>query len=460
MQQSMKYGNYLRMRPEVKLRRSSWLLLAFITVVSLLSYHDLAHAKNAIGEYNESQDQLITLVNEGSITHRVALVALGIVSIVSLARYRGPGRLTVNGLLGWSVIVFAVWAFISPLWAEDISLSIRRVLAFVIIWIAAMAIVRYASLRDIVLWIFFSTVLFVLIGLSAEIYFGNFQPLTTGYRFSGTMHPNYQGMQCGLVMLSAIAAAALVERWRVFFWVSGLVGLVFMALSGSRTSLAAAMIALLVYLVAVTSKIKKIRALFAGGILACLLLVALGVGMLPNLKSAVLLGRDDPGNVDSLSGRMTIWKDVGAYISERPVLGYGYGGFWSPAHVSAISDKEDQAIPNSHSTYIEYLVTLGPVGLISYAVLLFAGIRRAFRSNKITHNPGYAFCGAILVFCALNGFLEVVVTEGSPLMFPVIVVLAYVAFTPLQQDPQPEFGGRPQFYRAVEATRRVHVSVG
>lgn len=456
----MNYGNYLRTRSALKLRSSTWLLLLFITVVSLLSYHDLSHAKDTIGDYNESQDQLIALVNDGSITHRVALVLLGIVSVVSLARYRGPGRLSVNGLLGWSVIVFAVWAFISPLWAEDFALSIRRVLAFVIIWIAAMAIVRYASLRDVVLWIFFSTVLFVFIGMVAEIVFGTFQPLTSGYRFAGTMHPNYQGMQCGLVLLSAVAAADLEKRWRVFFWASAFVGFVFMALSGSRTSLAAAMIALLVYLAAVTSKPKKIAAVFAGGVLACLLLLALGAGLLPNLKSAVLLGRDDPGNVDSLSGRMTIWKDVGNYIGQRPILGYGYGGFWTPAHVSAISDKEDQAIPNSHSTYIEYLVTLGPVGLAAYLLLLFAGIRRGFRANKLSHNPGYAFCGAILVFCALNGFLEVVVTEGSPLMFPVIVVLAYLAFTPLQQYPWVALKQSPQFYKVVDATRRIHESVG
>lgn len=97
----MNNDNYLRTRPPVKVRRSSWLLLLFITAVSLLSYHDLSHAKNSIGDYNESQDQLLAYVADGSLTHRLALVALGIVSIVSLARYRGTGRLRLNGLLGY-----------------------------------------------------------------------------------------------------------------------------------------------------------------------------------------------------------------------------------------------------------------------------------------------------------------------------------------------------------------------
>ena len=428
--------------------------------MSLLSYHDLRHAKNLIGNYNESQDELLAYVNDGSVVHRVALIVLGITAIYSLARYRGPDRLRINGSLGWFVISFLAWAFISPLWAEDLSLTIRRVVAFGIIWTAAIAIVRYASLREIVLWIFFSTVLFVSIGVIAEVVFGTFQPFASGYRFAGTMHPNYQGMQCGLLLLSAVAAADMEKRRRVFFLACGFLGFVFMVLSGSRTSLAAVMLALIVYLAAVCSRTTKVATAFGCSIVLCLFLLSPGAGLLPNLKAAILLGRDDPGNVDSLSGRMMIWKDVGDYISQRPILGYSYGGFWTPAHVNAISDKEDQAIPNSHSTYIEYLVTLGPVGLATYSLLLFAGIRCAFRAHRLSHNCAFAFCGALLVFCTLNGFLEVVITEGSPLMLPFIVVLAFLAFTPLQPYPWIDLRGCSPFREVVETSRRAHESLG
>ena len=110
----MNHANYLHTRSPVQVNRSSWVLLLFITVVSLLSYHDLSHAKNSIGDYNASQDQLIAYVSDGSLTHRLALVMLGVVSIVSLARYRGPGRLHINGSLGWSVISFAACVLTSP----------------------------------------------------------------------------------------------------------------------------------------------------------------------------------------------------------------------------------------------------------------------------------------------------------------------------------------------------------
>ena len=317
-------------------------------------------------------------------------------------------------------------------------------MAFGIIWIAAMAIVRYASLREIVFWIFLSTVLFLSIGLVAGG-LRDFSALRARLSLFRDYAPKFPRHAMWASYAIRSHGCDMERRRRAVFWAFGLVGFIFLTLSGSRTSLAAAMVALMVYVAAVSSRRSKIAAMLAGSVIVCLFLLAVGAGALANLKSAVLLGRDDPGNVDSLSGRMIIWRDVGDYIGQRPILGYGYGGFWTPTHVSVISEKEDQAIPNSHSTYIEYLVTLGPLGLLTYSLLLFTGIRYAFRAHRVTRNPGLAFCGAFLVFCAVDGFLEVVITEGSPLIFPFIVILAFLAFTPIRLDPAILFLGHSQF---------------
>jgi exopolysaccharide production protein ExoQ len=425
----MSHCDYTNTRPTLQVRRCPWFLFLIITTIFLLSYHDLSHAKNSIGDYNESQDELLAYVVDGSPVHRILLLSLGLIATVSLARHRGNSPLRIGGLLGWLVLAFAGWALISPIWADDFTLTIRRVVAFEILWVSAIAIVRRASLREIILWIWLSTTIFLLIGIAAEIVFGTFHPFASGYRFAGTMHPNYQGMQCGLLTLSAVAAANMETRRRVLFWACGCLGFVFLILTGSRTSLAAALLALVVYSAMVSSRTTKIATVFGCSLIVSFLALSLGTGLLPRLKTAILLGRDDPGNVDSLSGRMMIWEDVGYYIRQRPFLGYGYGGFWTPTRISVISDEEKQAIPNSHSTYMEYLVSLGPAGLVAYVLLLFAGIRRAYRFHRLSRNSAFAFCGALLVFCALIGFLEVVITEGSPLMFPCILILAYLAFT-------------------------------
>jgi O-antigen ligase len=172
---------------------------------------------------------------------------------------------------------------------------------------------------------------------------------------------------------------------------------------------------------------------YSFSIVFCFLLLFLGVGLLPSLGNAILRGRDDPANTDSFTARTTVWKDAGYYIRQRPILGYGYDGFWTPTHINVISDQEEWGVPNGHSTYVDYLLSLGVVGLAAYALLLFAGIRRAFRFHSLSQNPAFAFCGALLVFCVLDGILESSLVEGGLLRFLCMVVLIRLAFVPLHE---------------------------
>ena len=438
----MSYDNYPGTASTLHIRRPPWPLLLFITVVFLLSYNHLSFARHSIGNYLGTQDELIEHVVQGSLIHRIAILLLGIVAITSLAYHRASGCLRVEGSLGWLLLAFATWIFLSPIWSEDLTLTLRRVVAFGILWIAAVAVVRRATLREIILWTFFNTALFLLIGIAAEVVFENFHPFASGYRFSGTMHPNYQGMQCGLLLLSGVAAADMEKHNNTLFRACALAGFGFLILTKSRTAFAATLFALAVYFAAVWSRRSLTAMVYGLTIIACVLFLFVWVGLLPGLRSAVLLGRDSPASVDSLSDRTMIWKDLGYYIRQRPLLGYGYRGFWTPTHISVISDEEKEAIPSSHSTYLQYLLTLGPVGVVAYVLLLFAGIKRAFRSHRLSGNPALAFCGALLVFCALDGFLEVVIIEGSPLMFPCMVILTWLAFVPLGQTPAVGYGSR------------------
>jgi exopolysaccharide production protein ExoQ len=414
----------------LKIGRLPWLLFLFLTAVFFLHDHDLSNAKRGIDNYGLSQDDIAAAVVKGAsglLVRRIALLSLGIGAIVSLVRHRANGRIRIDGPLGWLLLSFVVWAFISPVWAEDLPLTLKSLAGFGMLCIAAVAVVRRLSLREIILWTFFSTVLFLFIGIFAEVVFGTFRPFASGYRFSGSLHPNSQGTECGLFLLSAVAAADLEKRRRALFWACAFLGFVFLILSGSRTALAVTLLALVVYLAAVCSRATKIVMAYSLSMIFCFLLLFSWAGLLPGLKSVILLGRDDPGSVDTLTGRTMIWEDVGYYIRQRPILGYGYGGFWTPTHISVISDEEKWGVPDGHSTYIDYLLTLGTVGLVAYTLLLLAGIGRAFRFHRLSQNSAFAFCGALLVFCALDGFLESAIGEGSILLFLCMVVLARLA---------------------------------
>jgi exopolysaccharide production protein ExoQ len=437
-------------KPGVHVGRTPWILFLFLAAVFFLNYHDLYFSKRGIDNFNPSEEDITAGVAEGSPTRRVALLSLGLYAIVSLLHRRTNGRTRIDHSLGWVLLGFEGWAFLSLVWSEDPSLTFRRLVAFGIFCIAAVVVARRLSLREIILWTFFTSALFLVIGISAEVFLNTFRPLTSGYRFAGTIDPNNQGVNCALLLLSGVAAANVEKHRRELFLVGAMLGFVFLILTASRTSFAAALLALVIYLAEECSGKSKIAIAYGLTTAFCVFLMVLGNAILPTLRSAVMLGKDGT-DVTSFHGRSGIWEDVGPYIDRRPILGYGYGGFWTPAHISEISEEEKWGVPNSHSAYLDYLLELGAVGLVLYVLLLFGGIRRAFRFHKLSRNPAYAFCGALLMFCVVDGLLESAVASPSFLMFLCLVTLASLAFKNMLQPelvrPGHVLGLRRKAYR-------------
>ena len=420
----MSQAAHLPSIPVSRVSQTPWLVFVFLAVALFYVYHDVSYARDG---YNPSEDALTASVGEGSPTRRVALISLGIFAVTTLIRHRTDGQLRISGPLGWMLLGFVLLAVVSPIWAEDRMLTLTRIAGFAIFCTAAVAMVRSFSVREIILWTAFVSGSYVLVGVLLEIFFGHFHPLASGYRFAGTLHPNAQGVNCGILLLSALAAADVDKQRRRVFWICAFAGFVFLILTASRTAFAAVLLALAVYWGVVCSIRTKMVLAYGLAIIFCALGLVLGNAFLPDLKSAAMLGRDDAGDSSSLNGRAAVWEEIGHYVQQRPILGYGYGGFWTPAHIAEISEEEQWGIPNSHSAYLDYLLTLGVVGLAGYVVILFAGIKRALEFHRLSRNPAFAFCGAVLLFCALDGLLESGAGEASLLLFLSAIVLSLLA---------------------------------
>jgi len=410
--------------------RLPWLLFIFLAIVFFFAYHDISYSKN-IGGQDQTTDALVAMLSQGQVSRRIALLSLGVVAIISLVREPAKRRLSMQGLLGWLLLGFLVWALLSPMWAEDLSQSVKRLAGFAILCVAAVAVVRRFSLREVILWTFFCSAAFLLIGIGAAVVNGTFQPFSPDYRFAGTLAPNNEGINCALLLLSAMTMADLMKPRRVLFWACGFIGFVFLILSGSRTGTASTVVAAVIYLVAVRSRSTKLTMAFSATMCVCFLVFFVGAGLMPGLKNVVLLGRDDPGSVETFTGRTGIWEDVNPYIHQAPILGYGFGGFWTPAHIEAVSDQEQWAVGSGHSAYLDYLLMLGTVGLLAFILILVFGISYAFRSFTFSQRPAFAFCGVVLVFCAMDGLFESDINEGSLLMFVSTIILVRLAFVPL-----------------------------
>lgn len=413
------------------IRRFPWLIVLFLAVVFFFTQEGMHFLDKGVQASNPSETELTAGVVDGSLSREIALIALGLFAVISLIR-QGGARLRPNGALGWIVLLYVGWAILSLVWAEDRGLTFRRVTVFVILCLAAAAIARQLTLHGILLLTFFCTVLFLIVGVLGELALGAFHPFTLGYRFAGSLGPNPQGINCALLLLSGVASAHTAKHGRMLFGAWAMLGFVFLALTGSRTGLAAVIFALAVYIDLVISKPAKIGLSIAITVtlvmVVCLFFLLAPEPRHSYLNGVALFRKDDP-SASSFDGRTTIWADCLHYAYRHPLLGYGFGGFWTEGHLTEISTIESWGVAEAHSAYIDCLLSLGFVGLAIFVFALLGGVARSLTLHRVSRIPANAFAAGLLMFCTVHGFLESGIRDASFLMFLLMVVLARLALT-------------------------------
>lgn len=407
-----------------------WIIFLLLVVIFFVVQHNLFISLTKEVGFQSSEESMIGETIRGNLGHRVAFLMLGMFGLISLTR-KSRNIFKINGSLGWIFIFFLAWASSSIFWAEDTALAFRRLVVLAMICLGTIAVIKRFSFRDIIWFAFFSTSFYLIIGLLAEFVLGTFRPFAPGYRFTGTLHPNQQGMNCALLFLAGIAAAQTAKHGRKLFLIFAIIGLLFLILTRSRAPFVSAILALFAYWSLVSPSSRKFKFILIGGFTFCLLLFLAGDALFPALKQAILLGRVDHYNTFSLTGRIPLWNEVLEYVARRPLLGYGYGAFWTPIHIFEFSlRRQNWAISGACSSYLEIALSLGLVGMIAYILMFIVGIRRSFVYYKVHLDSGYVFLGVLLIFCVLDGLLESGFSITSPglLTFLMWVALVHLGF--------------------------------
>jgi exopolysaccharide production protein ExoQ len=371
-------------------------------------------------------DSVAGTARTGNATHQVLAILLGALGIYAIRKW--GGNLRVRGPVGTLLAGYVAWVALSAFWSDDLDVTLRRQIAFVLILIFCAGCAALMNKDGLSLFIAGLVALNLGVAVIQELIMGTLNPFIPGNRFSGTVSPNTQG--------AALAMASIVVLW--FAWrtsgshrlkalCAAAVFLLFLLMTGSRTSLLGLFGALTASLVLlIFSRYRKQPMLLVTGLLV---LLALGTGAAlvsvsgvrpPELSGItnVLRAERDVGEVTDFTGRNLIWNMCLRYAAERPTLGFGYGAFWTSNRIATVADELKWVVPHSHSAYLDVLLQTGVPGVSLYILLLIVAIGTCVRQFL----NGDAACGAwvaILVFVAVNGLTESIVILPT---FPAVAV--------------------------------------
>lgn len=386
-------------------RQFVWVAAAIVATAFFISEHDVGVSLQEA--FTETADEMAASAAGGNSLRRLAFLVLGGMGVMlAAAANRRPWRL--NKPMAVAIAVLFGWTVASCAWSIDPGMCLRRLIVLVCWVVAAFGLARYFTLREICWMTMLVTASLALVGVFSELRLGTFRPWLPDHRFSGSLHPNSQGMLLGTLCLASLALSFDMPQYRRRCLVVFACGFGLLLLTRSRTATGALLLASTVVASLQISLRTKSAAVFAGlwsVAVAALVVTVAGIDLSDELHRAVMLGRQQE-DADSLSGRFLIWPEVLYYIGQRPIAGYGYDTFWTADHIDAISARLQWGLREAHCAYLETILSIGVVGLGLALIAVFCGLATAIAEYVRSRNPLYAYIVGFIVFGLIDGLLE------------------------------------------------------
>jgi len=359
--------------------------------------------------------------------NRIFWPAIAAISVVLALQNRSQlGRVT------WPPQIICLFAYLafagaSVLWAFSPERSlirfVQQVMIVTSIVLPAMLAARTADmLRGLFLCFAFALILntlFVLEGSVTIVSYGS-KLVDIGYQgyFLGK---NYLGECAVIALLLSLHEMLNRGRWRVFGVIVGIIAIVLVFLSGSKTALGLALIS--PFLAGVALIVRKMTRISPAIVLLSIAFCYAILSSVSNFniyRLAYMLYGDS-----SLTGRTVIWDFAQYEIARRPLLGWGYQSFWlvpdSPSIVAAPGWVK--MMPNAHNGYYDTMLETGYVGLVFLLVFIIATLHAVGRVAE--RDPARAqLLLSLALFVILYNFLESLWVRGFEFLWVVFVIVA------------------------------------
>lgn len=409
------------------------LVFAFWFVGHALNYSEIIAVETALGP-DRAENRFVVQQGETTTSSAIGYFALGGAGVAWWAGR--THRLRWNYGLLLLCAAYVGWCLISLLWSIDAMQTFRKSAIIGLLLMAAFGAAARFELEDFAWIVVIALAVFIGLGALAEAVYGNLRPWRADYRFSGTVHPNDQGLQCAILALAAglVRFPGADRPWlrRV------LVGAAVAALwfTRSRTTLAAFLVAAAVGMVMKAHGVQRWLALTG-----CLTLLCLGgaaysfvsVSALDETASVAAMGRRK--DVNTLTGRLPLWEELLGAAQERPWLGYGYSTFWNSRNIADYSEMFSWHIPHGHNAYLDITLNIGLVGLVLYLLWFFSGATACAVRYERTGRDGALFGLCLCVFAAVHGITESKFPGAGIGGFALLLVMTMIAVERLAPAP-------------------------
>jgi O-antigen ligase/tetratricopeptide (TPR) repeat protein len=220
-----------------------------------------------------------------------------------------------------------------------------------------------------------------------------------------------------------------VKNWRIFYIVMGMIELVVMLLAASRAPILAGLAGLLVVGALYSLKAnKKVKWIFTGGVLAVIIfggviVAARDTEVISKINFLNRLTHISYQDVTT-NNRLLIWQNGWEAFLERPVLGYGMENFVFAVDKYYNPLISEQWFDRAHNFVVDYLVSSGIIGLISYLLMFLAVVYYGWQIRKKDQLLGSLIIGLVTAYLGTMFFVFDVINSWLLIM----VILAFVGW--------------------------------
>jgi exopolysaccharide production protein ExoQ len=402
------------------------------------SGHYLSSVSIIPGNYEESVDAAATA--KGHLA--LALIWL-IIAIVASPYVKQIARGCMRNKM---VLLLPVLAILSTTWSEKPQDSLRHGCLILLSTLFAIFLINRFTSQQLLR-------LFNLIGVTAaisSIFCIAFAPqygIGADLAWKGIFgHKNDLGVFMVFLAMPAVftnpkSSAGKIARLLYLFLIITLV-----ALSQSRSGWFVALVAItfsiLLLIMERTKGLRRLTFLALTAGLTCASMYAISV----NFGSIMQAIGKDP----TISSRTDIWKAVLESIAKRPILGYGYSGFWNGLNGPSeeVITKIGFGISHAHCGYLNVWLQIGLVGLSIILFMLAKALLDALRIDKF--NAATRCWTSFVVLTVAANIDESYLFNHTDLLW----IFFVVACIKLAQEPK----GRPKHAKVVHLAPYVPLS--